>query len=326
MAPYLHQDDLSLHRQARVGRLPARRRDPARRRRPPGARRRPPRARVLPAHGSIVAAARHRLRLRPADAARRLRPPALARRRLDRLLPAVGRRRRCIRRWRALDQPRPGARSSLTPLPARPAHLRVADGPADRHRPRSSRRRPRLHRRPRRVDHPVRARRRSHGRARPPAGPLARARARAQRRGRRARRRHDPRRRSTSVAVRTAAALASPGASVALCRPDDTGALRVDAVGANWDIAAGRIARLPGGWTAPRHAASRRAPGAAPRRCAAGLPPTHTRVQLVGARAAPRRAPRSLLVAGEARRLQGRARRTARARRPRSHSPSTARC
>ncbi len=78
--------------EAGLDRLPARRRAAARRGDPAGAGRRPPRAGVLPHQ------LEHRLLLATdfayglLDAARRLRPPALARRRLDRLLRAVGRR------------------------------------------------------------------------------------------------------------------------------------------------------------------------------------------------------------------------------------------
>ena len=80
-------------RQVGVGRLPARRRAAARRGHPARARRRAPRARVLPRQLEHRAAAGDRLRLRRPHPARRLRPPAVARPRLARLLPAVGRGR-----------------------------------------------------------------------------------------------------------------------------------------------------------------------------------------------------------------------------------------
>ena len=172
----------------RVGRLPGRRRDPDRGHRAARARRRPARAGVPPAHREHGAAPRHGLHLRAADAARAVRPPALAGRRMDRVLPPLGRRRPA-----SLDGParpartRPGDRAQ--PLPARHAHVRVARRPRDRDHARPQRRRSRLHRGAGGVDHPVRTRGRPDGGARPPAGPLARARAPAQRRRSRARRR-----------------------------------------------------------------------------------------------------------------------------------------
>ena len=135
MAPYLHLDDLSAARQDRLGRVSDRRRDPDRRRRAARARRGPPRAGVLPADREHRAAARHRLRLRAADAARPLRPPALARRRMDRLLPPLGRGRAA-----SVDGPaRPAGarpRGRAQPLPAGPADVRVARRARDRDRPR----------------------------------------------------------------------------------------------------------------------------------------------------------------------------------------------
>ena len=77
--------------------------------------------------------------------------------------------------------PRPaGARSRGGAHPLRLALLTCASlvGSADRDRPRSPHRRRRLPRRASRLDHTLRARRRAHGGARAPAGTLARARAR----------------------------------------------------------------------------------------------------------------------------------------------------
>jgi diguanylate cyclase (GGDEF)-like protein/PAS domain S-box-containing protein len=98
------------------------------------------------------------------------------------------------------------------------------------------------------------------------------------------------------VAVRTAAALATPGAAVALCRQHESGALRVDAAGESWDVAPGaslgaeRLERA----VARGDAGVRLSPAEA---VAAGLPPTHTRVQIVAL--APRRAAAvAVLVAG----------------------------
>jgi diguanylate cyclase (GGDEF)-like protein/PAS domain S-box-containing protein len=98
------------------------------------------------------------------------------------------------------------------------------------------------------------------------------------------------------VAVRTAAALASPGAAVALVRAAESGALRVDAAGAHWSLAAGdtlmseRVARA----VERGEAAARLTPDEA---VASGLPATHTRVQIVAL--APRRAEAAVvLVAG----------------------------
>ena len=130
IAPYLHDDSLTPLAQARLGRLPAGRRPAARRGGPARARRRPPQPAFYLLSSSIVAAADHRLRLRPDDPARQLRPPVLARRRLDRLLPAVGRRRAASVDARA-GRPEPGE-PRLTPLPPGPAHWRVADRSGDR--------------------------------------------------------------------------------------------------------------------------------------------------------------------------------------------------
>jgi hypothetical protein len=82
------------------------------------------------------------------------------------------------------------------------------------------------------------------------------------------------------VAIRAAAALTTPGAAVALCRLDDSGALRIAAAGANWETAAGRVLELE---RLARAAAQGEATTrlAVPEALAAGLPPTHTRVLVV---------------------------------------------
>jgi diguanylate cyclase (GGDEF)-like protein/PAS domain S-box-containing protein len=99
------------------------------------------------------------------------------------------------------------------------------------------------------------------------------------------------------VAVRAAAALATPGAGVALCRLDDSGALRVAAAAANWDTATGQVLELERvGRAAAQGEATTRL--AAPDARAAGLPSTHTRLLVVTL--APRRAESAvLLVAGQ---------------------------
>ena len=93
IAPYLHDGSMRHRREARLDRLPARRHPAARRRDPPGRRQRPPRARLLPARAEHRRAARHRLRLRRRHARTGAYDGQLVpRRRLDQLLPAVGRR------------------------------------------------------------------------------------------------------------------------------------------------------------------------------------------------------------------------------------------
>ena len=72
---------------------------------------------------------------------------------------------------------------------------------------------------------------------------------------------------------------------------------------------------LPGGWTAPQHAASRPCAWRRPRRSPPGCRRRIRRVQLVGARAAPRRR-RGRAGRGRGQRLQGRARGVAGARDP----------
>ena len=180
-------------RAVRVGCVSTRRRDPDRGSDSAGARRRSPRARVLSAHVEHRCAAGHGLRVRTADPSRRLSPSAVARRRLDRLLPALGRRRSA-----SVDgAPRPArtrSRGGAHAPSARAVDVRVAVGSADRDRPRSPHRRSRLPRHPSRLDHTLRARRRANGGARAPTGTFARARAPTQPRRSRARRRHRPRR------------------------------------------------------------------------------------------------------------------------------------
>ena len=141
---------------------------------------------------SIVALLVDRLRLRPRHPRGRLRRPGLARRRLDQLLPAVGRGGAASLDGRARARC-PGPRCAPHAAAPRAAGLRVADGAGDGaaagHRQRGR---------------PARGQRDAsiilfglvvdaHGRPRPPAGALRRARADPQRRGRRPGRRHQPR-------------------------------------------------------------------------------------------------------------------------------------
>ena len=178
-------------RPLRVRRVPARRRAAARGRGAARARRRPATAGVPPDLREHHLPARDGLRVRADDPARDLRPSALARRRLDRLLPALGRRGVApldVGDRRAGRQARGGAH----PLPARAADGGVPDRSDDRDGPRSVGRRLRLRRRARRVDHAVRARDPAHGGADAPAGALARARAHAERLRHRSGRGHEP--------------------------------------------------------------------------------------------------------------------------------------
>jgi diguanylate cyclase (GGDEF)-like protein/PAS domain S-box-containing protein len=100
------------------------------------------------------------------------------------------------------------------------------------------------------------------------------------------------------VALGAAASLVTLGAAVALCRHDETGAPYVAMAGENWDRTAGQplaVDRL-GSAIARGEASTRLSPAEA---VAAGLPPTHTRVLAVPL--APRRAEAAaLLVAGVA--------------------------
>ena len=89
--PSLHDDELSTRGQAGLDRLPDRRHPAARGGDPARGRLGHAPAGVLPAGREHRGAARHRLRLRPGHPRGRLRRPGVARRRLDQLLPAVGR-------------------------------------------------------------------------------------------------------------------------------------------------------------------------------------------------------------------------------------------
>ena len=236
-------------------------------------------------------AARHRLRLRRSlTLARRLRRPALARRRLDRLLPALGRRRPAPVDARASSSPPPTATRG-SPVPARAAdRARRSIAPAVElvHDIESgdidvSYRRG--------VGRPVRARRRPHGRPRPPAGALRRPRAGAQRRRRRARRRDEPGR-DRPRRARAASALAAAGRS-RCCASSGDGRRR-------------RRAHRPTGALGARSAtadgcSTRRTPAArwsrSPASARAGCPRRRTH-RARRARSAPRRAePAALLVA-----------------------------
>ena len=117
-------------RQVRLDRLPARRHPAARRRRPARRRLREPPRRVLPDGAEHRRAAHHRRRVRLRHAQRHLHRPGHPRRRLDRLLPALGRRRAApvdaqARAARARPRPAPD------PRPPRAAHRRVADRARD---------------------------------------------------------------------------------------------------------------------------------------------------------------------------------------------------
>jgi diguanylate cyclase (GGDEF)-like protein/PAS domain S-box-containing protein len=95
------------------------------------------------------------------------------------------------------------------------------------------------------------------------------------------------------VAVRAAASLAAPNAAVALCRRDEAGALYFAVAGTNWDRSAGQaldIDRISSA-SAQGEAATRLSPAEA---VAAGLAPTHMRVLAVPL--ASRRAESAVLV------------------------------
>ena len=180
-------------REARVDRVPGGRHPAPRRRHPPRRRRRPPRPRVRLPLREHHRAARHRLRLRRRDAERRLRRPGHPRRRLDQLLPPLGRRGAAPVDARAL-RARPRARAAPVADPPRAPDVRDAHRARRRDRRRDSPRRRRPPRHRPRVGRPLHPRRGPHGRPRPPGGALLRTPARAERRRLRARRRDRARR------------------------------------------------------------------------------------------------------------------------------------
>ena len=116
IAPYVHDQTLTLlPKLVSIG-YPTGRHHPARRRHPPRRRRRQAPPRLLPADRQHRHAARHRLRLRHPHARQRLHPPAVARRRLDLLLPAVGRGGAASVDARAVGRRRRRASRGFTPL------------------------------------------------------------------------------------------------------------------------------------------------------------------------------------------------------------------
>ena len=243
IAPSLHDEALSTVGQARLDRLPDRRHPAAGRRDPARRRLGHAPARVLPARREHRRAARHRLRLRPRHARRRLRRPGLARRRLDQLLPAVGRRRAA-----PVDaRPRAGRarpRAAADAAAARDAHLRLADRAGHRAL---------LQVVDGDVDLFVVIVGRpiilfglvvdAHGRPRAPAGALRRARAHPQRRGRR---RWSPPRAARHLRAALAAVRALPATRSrrALCLADGDRVVVADAELAAWPAAVTAAALL----------------------------------------------------------------------------------
>ena len=176
IAPYLHDDDLSLLAEARLRRLPDRRRHAARRGRaasrstPAGAR-----AAFYLLSASIVALLVTDFVYGLMTAARAPTTTSCGSTSAGSASTCCGAPPRCTRRWRELDEPSPGrARRSSRRSRLVLLDRRVADRAGDRARPRRC-----AHGDidyvvdHRRVDRAVRARRRAHGRPRAPAGALA---------------------------------------------------------------------------------------------------------------------------------------------------------
>ena len=177
-------------RERSVGRLPARRRPAARRRHSPCRRRRQALAGVLAPRQQHRLPAGDGLRLQLRAPERHLQPPADLRRRLDLLLPPLG--RGCSASVHALPRGAGcGFADATDAAPAHPARRRVPDSPGDPACPVP--RQPRLARSHRRLRGPLPTGRREDGRAGPAGGARGLARARSERSGRRARCRRRPR-------------------------------------------------------------------------------------------------------------------------------------